>query len=96
MRYALCPVCPVCLVCVVCRIVPHLSLERLHPLCSSKYNPIEHGLFPHITRACQGVIFTSLDFVKSLREKIHTNQDLSVVVNVVYRIYKIARKVTND
>ncbi|WP_445251989.1 ISAzo13-like element transposase-related protein [Microcoleus sp. B3-D7] len=31
-----------------------------------KYNPIEHRLFPHITRACQGVIFTSLNLVKSL------------------------------
>ena len=26
------------------------------PYCS-KYNPIEHRLFPHVTRACQGVIF---------------------------------------
>ncbi|MGB3265204.1 MAG: hypothetical protein WBA89_14775 [Microcoleus sp.] len=29
----------------------------------SKYNPIEHRLFPHITRACQGVIFTNFSFL---------------------------------
>ena len=26
-----------------------------YPPYTSKYNPIEHRLFPHITRACQGV-----------------------------------------
>lgn len=67
-----------------------------YPPYTSKYNPIEHRLFPHITRACQGVIFTSLDLVKSLREKTHTNQGLSVVVNVVDQIYKIGRKVSDD
>ena len=67
-----------------------------YPPYTSKYNPIEHRLFPHITRACQGVIFTSLDLVKSLMEKTHTNQGLSVVVNVVDKIYEIGRKVTDD
>ena len=28
-----------------------------YPPYASKYNPIEHRLFPHLTRACQGVIF---------------------------------------
>ena len=27
-----------------------------YPPYTSKYNPIEHRLFPHITKACQGVI----------------------------------------
>ena len=27
-----------------------------YPPACSKYNPIEHRLFPHVTRACQGVI----------------------------------------
>ena len=31
-----------------------------YPPYTSKYNPIEHRLFPLITRACQGVIFTSV------------------------------------
>ena len=43
-----------------------------YPPYTSKYNPIEHRLFPHITRACQGEIFTSLELVKSLVEKTQT------------------------
>jgi hypothetical protein len=30
-----------------------IRLARYPPYCS-KYNPIEHQVFPHITRACQG------------------------------------------
>ncbi|WP_309143890.1 hypothetical protein [Oscillatoria sp. HE19RPO] len=40
-----------------------------YPPYASKYNPIEHRLFPHVTRACQGVIFTSIELVKELMEK---------------------------
>jgi Rhodopirellula transposase DDE domain len=28
-----------------------------YPPYGSKYNPIEHRLSPHVTRACRGVIF---------------------------------------
>lgn len=37
-----------------------------YPPYTSKYNPIEHRLFPHLQRACQGVIFTSVELVKEL------------------------------
>ena len=43
------------------KLVNELNLEiRIahYPPYTSKYNPIEHRLFPHVTRACQGVIFT--------------------------------------
>jgi hypothetical protein len=43
-----------------------------YPPYTSKYNPIEHRLFPHLTRACQGVIFTSVDLVKDLMAKATT------------------------
>lgn len=66
-----------------------------YPPYTSKYNPIEHSLFPHVTRACQGVIFTSFDLVKQLMAKIQTKTGLSVVVNVLDKIYKIGRKVAN-
>ena len=42
------------------------------------------------------MIFTSLNLVKSLMEKTYTNKGLSVVVNVVDKIYEIGRKVTDD
>lgn len=66
-----------------------------YPPYTSKYNPIEHRLFPHVTRACQGVIFTSLELVKQLMEKTHTKTGLSVVVNVLDKIYQTGRKVAD-
>ncbi len=81
------------------KLVDEIGIEIIiahDPPYTSKYNPIEHRLFPHITRAGQGVIFTSLNLVKSLMEKTHTNQGLSVVINVIDQVYEIGRKVSDD
>ena len=67
-----------------------------YPPYTSKYNPIEHRLFPHVTRACQGVIFTSLELVKALMKKTQTKTGLSVAVNVLNKVYKIGRKVADN
>jgi Rhodopirellula transposase DDE domain len=77
------------------KLVDELGIEiRIahYPPYTSKYNPIEHRLFPHVTRACQGVIFTSLELVKNLMAKTHTKTGLSVVVNVIDKIYETGRK----
>jgi len=52
-----------------------IRIAHYPPYCS-KYNPIEHRLFPHVTRACQGVVFTSIEIVKELMEKTHTETGL--------------------
>jgi hypothetical protein len=67
-----------------------------YPPYTSKYNPIEHRLFPHVTRACQGVIFKSVALVKELMEKTRTRTGLSVVVDILDRVYEIGRKVAKD
>jgi len=67
-----------------------------YPPYTSKYNPIEHRLFPHLTRACQGVIFTSVALVKQLMEKARTRTGLSVVVDVLDKIYETGRKVAEE
>ena len=80
------------------KLVNELNIEiRIahYPPYTSKYNPIEHRLFPHVTRACQGVIFTSIELVKELMEKTHTKTGLSVVVNVFDKIYQTGRKVAD-
>ncbi|MFN4796912.1 MAG: ISAzo13-like element transposase-related protein, partial [Pseudanabaena sp.] len=61
-------------------------MGKLYPY-TSKYNPIEHRLFPHVTRACQGGVFTSIELVKSLIEKTSTKTGLSVVVNLMDKVY---------
>jgi hypothetical protein len=61
------------------------------PYCS-KYNPIEHRLFPHLTRACQGVIFESVGLVKALMEKAKTSTGLRVTVDILDKVYQTGRK----
>jgi hypothetical protein len=67
-----------------------------YPPYTSKYNPIEHRLFPHLTRACQGVIFSSIDLVKNLMTKTRTSTGLTVMVHVLDKVYETARKVADD
>ncbi len=67
-----------------------------YPTYTSKYNPIEHRLFTHITRACQGGIFTSLELVKALVKKTQTKTGLSVAVNILNKFYKSGRKVADN
>jgi hypothetical protein len=68
-----------------------IRVAHYPPYCS-KYNPIEHRLFPHLTRACQGVIFESVATVKRLLEKTRTATGLGVVVNVLDKVYQVGRK----
>ena len=64
-----------------------------YPPYTSKYNPIEHRLFPHVTRACQGVIFTSVALVQQLMAKTHTQTGLHVFVQILDQVYETGRKV---
>lgn len=70
-----------------------IRIAHYPPYCS-KYNPIEHRLFPHITHACQGVVFKSVEVVKELMARTKTKQGLRVTVNVIDKVYQLGRKVT--
>ena len=65
------------------------------PYCS-KYNPIEHRLFPHVTRACQGVVFESIELVKELMASTTTTKGLQVTVTIIDKVYETGRKVADD
>jgi len=74
-----------------------LAIRIAHyPPYTSKYNPIEHRLFLHVTRACQGVIFTSIELVKELIEKTTTSTGLKVTVQIINKVYETGRKVADD
>ena len=66
-----------------------------YPPYTSKYNPIEHRLFPHLTRACQGVILSSVELVKDLMSKATTRTGLEVEVTILDQIYETGRKVSD-
>jgi len=67
-----------------------------YPPYLSKYNPIEHRLFPHLTRVCQGVIFESVEMVKDLMAKAKTQTGLKVFVAILDQVYETGRKVTQE
>lgn len=66
-----------------------------YPPYASKYNPIEHRLFPHLSRACRGVVFTSVGRVAALMRKARTRTGLTVVVDVVEKFYATGRRLTD-
>jgi len=72
-----------------------IRMAHYPPYCS-KYNPIEHRLFPHVTRACQGMVFTSVELVKELMERTHTQAGLKVFVRIIDQVYQTGRKVAVD
>jgi hypothetical protein len=72
-----------------------IRIAHYPPYCS-KYNPIEHRMFPHVTRACQGVVFESIELVKELMAGTTTTKGLQVTVKIIDKVYKTGRKVADD
>jgi len=67
-----------------------------YPSYCSKFNPIERRFFPHISRACQGMLFDTLETVVRLMRKAATSTGLRTTVNVIRRIYETGRQVADD
>jgi len=72
-----------------------IRVAHYPPYCS-KHNPIEHQVFPHITRACQGVIFHTVDIARQFIERTHTTTGLQVTVRMLDTVYQTGRKYTAD
>ncbi len=53
-----------------------------YPPYTSKWNPVEHRVFPHITRSLNGVILRSYEYVKELTEGTTTTTGLKVTANL--------------
>jgi hypothetical protein len=81
------------------RLADHLGLElrvaHYPPYCS-KYNPIEHRLFPHVTRACQGLLLTSLQVACDAMRKTHTKKGLKTTVHVLPGDYPLNEGYPDD
>ena len=68
-----------------------IRVAHYPPYCS-KYNPIEHRLFPHVTRACRGVIFQTLETVRYYMSKTETTTGLTIQVSILEKVYETGRK----
>lgn len=62
-----------------------------YPSYCSKYNPIERRFFPHVTRACSGLLLDTLERAVQLMRKAATSSGLRTTVNVIRRLYETGR-----
>jgi hypothetical protein len=67
-----------------------------YPPYTSKYNQIEHRLFPHLTRACQAVVFKSVELVRSLMASAKTKTGLKVFASILDKVFATKRKVADS
>jgi hypothetical protein len=80
-------------------LAPRLGLEmrvaHYAPYCS-KHTPIAHQVFPHVTRACQGVIFHTVDIAHQFIARTKTTTGLRVTVRLLDKVYHTGRKYAAD
>ena len=63
---------------------------------TSKWNPVEHRVFPHITRTLKGVVLGGYEFTRKLIEDTTTKTGLTVKANIIKKIYATGRKYAED
>ncbi len=64
-----------------------------YPPYTSKWNPVEHRVFPHITRSLQGVVLKDHQTIKKLVEKTITETGLKVKTTILDKGYETGRTV---
>jgi hypothetical protein len=75
----------------------NLEIRVAHyPPHKSKFNPIEHRFFPHVTRACQGIIFISTLTALEAMAKTRTDQGLTAAVHLLEGEYPTGQKAPKD
>ena len=75
----------------------NMDIRMAHyPTGASKWNPIEHRVFPHITRALSGVVLESIKLVQELINKTSTSTGLKVFTKISKKIYETGREAANE
>ncbi len=72
-----------------------IRIAHYPPYCS-KYNPIERRFFPHLGRACAGMLFDCLNTVVDLMRGARTRTGLRTTVNVIKKSYEVGRNATDQ
>jgi len=72
-----------------------IEVAHYPPGCS-KYNPIEHRMFCHVTRAMQGVVLRSLQVARDFISRTTTASGLHVTVETARKMYERGRQATTD
>jgi Rhodopirellula transposase DDE domain len=67
-----------------------------YPPYTSKWNPIEHKVFPHVTRAMEGVPLNTVDEAKNKIGSTKTKTGLTVTAEIIQKTYETGKKVAKD
>ncbi len=67
-----------------------------YPSYCSKYNPIERRFFPHVGRACSGMLFDCIETVAQLMRQASTQKGLRTTVNVMKKSFETGQKATDE
>lgn len=74
-----------------------LPIQVAHyPSYCSKFNPIERRFFPHVTRACGGMLLDTLQTAVRLMRKTSTRMGLTSTVHVIKKLYHKGRQVRDN
>lgn len=68
-----------------------IRIAHYPPYCS-KWNPIEHRLFPFVSKELRGANYTSIDKVVQCIKRTKTKTGLQVIVTTNDKIYQTGRK----
>lgn len=83
------------LCCLATRLRRGIEVAHYPPGCS-KYNPIEHRLFCHVSRSLQSVVLRSIEVARDLIARTTTTSGLRVVAEIARRTYAKGRKSTAE
>lgn len=72
-----------------------IQVAHYPPGCS-KYNPIEHRMFCHVTRALQAVVLKTIDVAKDFIGRTTTAKGLRVKVEIARHMYQKGLKATSN
>lgn len=72
-----------------------IQVAHYPPGCS-KYNPIEHRMFCHVSRALSAVVLKTIQVAKDFIGRTHTATGLRVVAEIARRMYKKGLKASHD
>lgn len=75
------------------RLGRHIDVAHYPPGCS-KYNPIEHRMFCHVTRSLQSVVLRTIGVARELINRTTTSRGLRVVAQLARRTYQKGRQAT--
>lgn len=80
---------------LACDLNRDIEVAHYPPGCS-KYNPIEHRLFCHISRAWQSAVLRTIQVARELAARVHTSTGLQLIPEIARRTYEKGQPVSRE